>query len=303
MRVRAQAITEFALVFPVFMVCVFTFIFLSLWSYNTNAAANVAREAARTGSLQASIASQYFATHPITSLISPGSCGGTWIGGSLSGPDGKAYSSYPGGNAAIAAFRVRNGLRAPGCAAGAETPPGSATARPRYDYSHRVQGAYPYSRLGWDWGILARLPGLGSECGASAKGLHSCTLAPLRAAIERAQALLSQRVIGGSDGALISACYRMTIADGQLSDCIVTITSVDPSPVLSGALLRADWLTSAPAPSAISVSIALPTVGIAFLPAYIERGGATLLLERPTTPCRAPLVAADAFPGSCGGLY
>ena len=111
------------------------------------------------------------------------------------------------------------------------------------------------------------------------------------------------RVIGGSDGARISACYRITLADGQLSDCVMTISAESGTPVRSGPLNSASWLTSAPAPSAISVSIALPTIGIAFLPAYIERGGATLLLERPTTPCRAPLVAADAFPGSCGSLY
>ena len=110
-------------------------------------------------------------------------------------------------------------------------------------------------------------------------------------------------MIGGSNGALIRACYRITLANGELSDCVMTVSSNAPTPVRSGALAANDWLVSAPAPSAISVSIALPTVSIAFLPPYIERGAATILLDRISPPCRAPLVASDVFPGSCGALY
>jgi hypothetical protein len=53
----------------------------------------------------------------------------------------------------------------------------------------------------------------------------------------------------------------------------------------------------------VDIFIALPTVNIAFLPPYIERGAATILLDRISPPCRAPLVAEDVFPGSCGALY
>jgi hypothetical protein len=296
MRRRSQAITEFALVFPVFMVCVFTFIFLSIWSYNSNAAANVAREAARAGSLQSSRASQYFATHPITSVVFPrdicdpyGLDSGSdtpvanWIGNTLTRPSGARYSTTE-----VAAFRARNTLT--GCAAGKEIRQGSPVS-PRYLHAERVSGRYPYDRLGWDWGIL-------NENASSAYAI-----APLRAAIAQAQALLAKRVIGGSTGALISACYRVTLADGQLSDCVMTLRSGESTPTRSGVLAAGSWLTTAPAPSAISVAISLPTLNIAFLPPYIERGGATLLLDRLTTPCRAPLTASDAFPGACGGLY
>ena len=294
-RQRGQAITEFALVFPVFMICVFTFIFLSLWSYNANAAANVSREAARAGSLQSSRSSQYFATHPITSLIYPlnicdpyGNNIGTtpinnWIGRVVRRPSGALYDAKE-----LAAFRARNTLS--GCKAGLEIKQG-APVGPRYTYSARLNGRYPYDRLGWDWGLL-------NENASSAYAV-----APLNAAIARAQALLGQRVIGGSNGALIRACYRITLANGELSDCVMTVSSNAPTPVRSGALAANDWLVSAPAPSAISVSIALPTVSIAFLPPYIERGAATILLDRISPPCRAPLVASDVFPGSCGALY
>ena len=295
-RRRGQAITEFALVFPVFMICVFSFIFLSLWSYNANAAANVSREAARAGSLQSSRSSQYFSTHPITSLIfasnicdpySGTSIGTTlvnsWIGRVERRPSGALYDATE-----VAAFRARNTLS--GCRAGLEIKQG-APAGPRYSYSARLNGRYPYNRLGWDWGLLKE------------NASSEYAVAPLNAAIARAQALLGQRVIGGSSGALIRACYRITLANGELSDCVMTVSSNAPTPVRSGVLAAADWLISAPAPSAISVSIALPTVNIAFLPPYIERGAATILLDRISPPCRAPLVAEDVFPGSCGALY
>lgn len=289
-RRRGQAITEFALVFPVFMICVFSFIFLSLWSYNANAAANVSREAARAGSLQSSRSSQYFATHPITSLIYLNSpepkCegpGSSWIGRIVLRPSGTRYTDEE-----ITGFQYRNALKT--CEAGLETPQGDE-ASPRYSYNARLNKDYPYDRLGWDWGLLKE----------NASGEYA--VAPLRAAIARAQALLGQRVIGGSSGALIRACYRITLANGELSDCVMTVSSNAPTPVRSGALAAADWLISAPAPSAISVSIALPTVNIAFLPPYIERGAATILLDRISPPCRAPLVAEDVFPGSCGALY
>ena len=294
-RRRGQAITEFALVFPVFMICVFSFIFLSLWSYNANAAANVSREAARAGSLQSSRSSQYFATHPITSLIfASDTCDpygdkikitppDSWIGRVERRPSGALYDATE-----VAAFRARNTLS--GCRAGLEIKQG-APAGPRYSYSARLNGRYPYNRLGWDWGLLKE------------NASSEYAVAPLNAAIARAQALLGQRVIGGSSGALIRACYRITLANGELSDCVMTVSSNAPTPVRSGVLAAADWLISAPAPSAISVSIALPTVNIAFLPPYIERGAATILLDRISPPCRAPLVAEDVFPGSCGALY
>lgn len=295
-RRRGQAITEFALVFPVFMICVFSFIFLSLWSYNANAAANVSREAARAGSLQSSRSSQYFSTHPITSLIfasnicdpySGTSIGTTlansWIGRVERRPSGALYDTTE-----VAAFRARNTLSS--CRAALEIKPGDPPG-PRYSYSARLNSRYPYDRLGWDWGLLKE------------NASSEYAVAPLNAAIARAQALLGQRVIGGSSGALIRACYRITLANGELSDCVMTVSSNAPTPVRSGALAANDWLVSAPAPSAISVSIALPTVNIAFLPPYIERGAATILLDRISPPCRAPLVAEDVFPGSCGALY
>ena len=294
-RRRGQAITEFALVFPVFMICVFSFIFLSLWSYNANAAANVSREAARAGSLQSSRSSQYFATHPITSLIFASNIcdpygnnigttlANSWIGRVERRPSGALYDATE-----VAAFRTRNTLS--GCRAGLEIKQGEPVG-PRYSYSARLNGRYPYNRLGWDWGLL-------NENVSSAYAV-----APLNAAIARAQALLGQRVIGGSSGALIRACYRITLANGELSDCVMTVSSNAPTPVRSGVLAAADWLISAPAPSAISVSIALPTVSIAFLPPYIERGAATILLDRISPSCRAPLTAEDVFPGSCGALY
>jgi hypothetical protein len=296
MRARGQAITEFAMVFPIFILCVFTFIFLSIWSYNTNAASNVAREAARAGSLQASKSSQYFATHPITSVIfardicdpygnDTGSDApvGNWIGNTLTRPSGATYTSTE-----VVSFRLRNTLI--GCTAGREVRPGSPVG-PRYLYAERVSGRLPYDRIGWDWGLLAE------------NGGGQYARQPLTAAIDRAQALIGQRVLGGGAGAQISACYRLTLADGQLSDCVMTMRSGSSVVVLSGALAAANALIAAPAPSAISVFISLPTIGIAFLPPYIERGGATLLIDRFGATCRAPLVAADAFPGSCGSLY
>jgi Flp pilus assembly protein TadG len=305
MRRRAQAVTEFALVFPVFMACVFLFLFMSTWRYNDDATADVARDAARAGSLVTSAVSQYFATEPIVSLVYPynicdpfsvtprgtDAAGTNWIGRTVTRPSGALYSSSE-----VSAFMARNRLN--GCTAGIEVTPGTTNPISRYTYADRA--SYPYRRLGWDWGILAVSPAYDA-------------IAPLRAAVARAEAMLPARIfLGEVEQARITACYRYTRGDGTLSDCVVTLTNGSTTPVRGPDLLFASsaWLTQAPAPSAISVNIQLMTPRIPALggildasPVYWIERRATVFLDRLALPCRAPLLASDLFPWTCGSLY